>query len=461
MGEGEDYYSMSMTLDDPHDSSHHSSLEDAVASWDAVGRSRSSLRVTTCREFVKNHKKATALCVFVSVGVAATIGVMLALLPVWMASDAEELVAGSNNEMGNSGVVYGSGVGYSLESAPHNLEQLCSKESRYKPGGHDKCISACLPSRCCLVPEGKPHELWIPRVDVGGGSSSSTASASLRNVESKEAETENEIITSCYSQNQNTCKDYHKGCSVLGAHTLLPRKPPTIEDVSVMEEKEKLDLAEWIIHSCSDLRSTRLGFPSLGTSSECEMLCQEKECCFADDDINISDSQEEEGSTENSLDNGGDKDGEETKTWADNSAEKKTPYFENAPSAAPTPGRSSTLVSSMPTSRNSSYKPTAFGSFDKRYKRQLLDDKAKLSHISIPGEEDFVYVESENESVASDPYAIKEESTTSSTASSAAASSSESYESSHMTVKYAKKNCVNNPRKYCAVYAGCAPLFEK
>jgi len=431
-----------------------SRLGEQVSSWDLLSRHRSFRNTNTFRSFLQDHKKATILCALLSISLAIILGVLMAMVPAWMASEAEDLRNG-----GKSGLAYGSGSGFSLGEPPYNLQDLCSKESRYAPGGHDNCVSACLPSRCCLVPEGELHELWKP--DVGG--SGSISSASLRTAESEETET----VSSCYSQNRDTCNAYHKQCSVLGVHALLPRKPPSTEEVTLMGEGEKLDLAEWILHSCSDLRRTRsTSLVTEDVSSECQMLCQEKECCFAEDSID-----EKEKLIDNAMSTFSAYD-EVASPPSDDSdhEEEEGPFYEKIPTGSPTSGQSGMMgVTELPTQGISSYKPTTSGTliYHTRKRRGLEVDDSKLSHMEIPGEEDFVYDTAEKNAVATDPYAIEPVPNSSSSSS----SSSGSIGSNVVTVQYAnsegsapssllpKKNCVNDPRQYCAIYAGCAPLF--
>ena len=56
--------------------------------------------------------------------------------------------------------------------------------------------------------------------------------------------------------------------------SLLESPSFSYEDISLMKDAEKLALAERVIHACSKSLSE--------TSEHCQMLCENKECCFAD-----------------------------------------------------------------------------------------------------------------------------------------------------------------------------------
>ena len=53
-----------------------------------------------------------------------------------------------------------------LAPPPYNLQLLCSHASISQPGGYEKCVAACLPSRCCLVPADDPYEVWTVHESV-------------------------------------------------------------------------------------------------------------------------------------------------------------------------------------------------------------------------------------------------------------------------------------------------------
>ena len=155
---------------------------------------------------------------------------------------------------------------------PYDLQSICSSSSLSKSDGYDMCIAACLPSRCCLIseeykvwtiPETWRLQLLYPGVETMG------------QVDKKEAV--GDIISSCLFEQPDLCREYKTQCSVLPLGVLLPLKPPSKDEVANMSSKKRLELAEYINHSCK--KSSKAG-----GDNECQLLCQEKACCFADNE---------------------------------------------------------------------------------------------------------------------------------------------------------------------------------
>ncbi len=149
-----------------------------------------------------------------------------------------------------------------LSPPPSNLDYLCAQEALLEDGGYDKCVSACFPSRCCLIEESKTYKVWTLYIGAN------------------DVEEIGESISSCFNDHEDTCIRYNQACSVLGKDSLLPVKPPSTNEVLAMNNVEKLNLAEKIIQACSPAVE---GGPSEGRA-ECQAFCETKACCFVEDD---------------------------------------------------------------------------------------------------------------------------------------------------------------------------------
>ena len=150
---------------------------------------------------------------------------------------------------------------YFFKAPPKTLDQICSTSSILEADGYTRCVHTCLSSRCCLVNEGDPYRVHTLH--------HSTLDDLDEDVEI------GTIIPSCAVQYKGMCEIYNEHCSIIG--DLLPRRIPSPSEVMGMNGAEKLELAEWINHSCKgkDFYTTN------GDGSECQLLCQEKACCFA------------------------------------------------------------------------------------------------------------------------------------------------------------------------------------
>lgn len=294
------------------------------------------------------------------------------------------------------------------------------------------------------------------------------------------------MIPSCFHEHRDLCVQYYNQCSILGTPTLLPRKPPSTEDVKSMSESEKLELAEWINHGCTKLRSGD-STGSLG-ESECELLCHEKECCFANDD-------EEEYEERNAMDNtteevGGDTDGEGDNTLNANGFIEQNSFeaiATNLPTFSPSVEGSSSyssegsLITYTPTPAGSTYTPTPsdtlFNSFLRQRRRldNSQDQSLEVVHMEIPGDADFVYVanpqEGQHQFMEQDPPLTTDPSSTAASEGAAPVAgdvdivdpATVPYDpirgESNKVPKFKVKNCVGDPQVFCMTYAGCAPLF--
>lgn len=301
------------------------------------------------------------------------------------------------------------------------------------------------------------------------------------------------VIPSCFHEHPDVCVHYFNQCSILGTTALLPRKPPSTEDVKSMSESEKLELAEWINHGCTKLRSG--DSTGDGGESECELLCREKECCFANDD-----EEENEGrnATENTTEEAeGDTDGVVDNTLIANGFIEQNSFEAIAttpPTLSPSVKGSSSSASGgslntyMPTFAGSSYTPTPSSTQSNsslRQRRRLdnsQDRSLEVVHMEIPGEADFVYVTNPEEEEGQHQYMVQDPSLTTDPSSTAASEGAASVAGdvdmgdpatappatspsdpimgeSNKVPKFKVKNCVGDPQEFCMTYAGCAPLF--
>eukprot|EP00577_Skeletonema_sp_RCC1716_P007501 CAMPEP_0113374720 /NCGR_PEP_ID=MMETSP0013_2-20120614/1732_1 /TAXON_ID=2843 ORGANISM="Skeletonema costatum, Strain 1716" /NCGR_SAMPLE_ID=MMETSP0013_2 /ASSEMBLY_ACC=CAM_ASM_000158 /LENGTH=598 /DNA_ID=CAMNT_0000256725 /DNA_START=100 /DNA_END=1897 /DNA_ORIENTATION=+ /assembly_acc=CAM_ASM_000158 len=256
--------------------------EDSMYSNSAGSKERKSWKNFVYR--VKSHGKMVLLCIAISVILIAVMSVLIAMVPMWLQSEER----GESAELG--GLAYGKGDGVMMDSSgvmtdnssdgglvdseeevpatsklvltppPYNLDYLCKQESLLEEGGYDKCVSACFPSRCCLVDESQTYEVWTLHIGAN------------------DIEEIGKSISSCYKDREDTCIRYNQACSVLGKDSLLPIKPPSSKEVLAMNNVEKLHLAETIIRACSP----RVEGSNEGLA-ECQALCETKACCFVED----------------------------------------------------------------------------------------------------------------------------------------------------------------------------------
>ena len=296
---------------------------------------------------------------------------------------------------------------------PYDLQNICSSSSLSKSDGYDMCIAACLPSRCCLIseeykvwstPETWRLQLSYPGVDTMGQYE-------------KEAPVVGDIIRSCLFEQPDLCREYKTQCSVLPLGVLLPLKQPSKDEVVNMNAKKKLELAEYINHSCKKNSKA-------GGDNKCQLLCQEKACCFADneketktvlphtevvsittvpDSDNINEPQDEE---QVALDR------QPTKTTT-----------ESTQASLPLNGTESELSNST---------------------LRRLQQKNVKAPVNIPEDGKGVT------SVEFSPLPEEESSVNTAMAKS-------SQEESVVELS----SCVNDPLEHCTIYAGCLPLFTK
>mmetsp|Transcript_20193 Transcript_20193/g.30450 ORF Transcript_20193/g.30450 Transcript_20193/m.30450 type:complete len:576 (+) Transcript_20193:155-1882(+) len=255
--------------------------EDSMYSNSAGSKEKKSWKNFVYR--VKSHGKMVLLCIAISVILIAVMGVLIAMVPMWLQSEER----GESAELG--GLAYGEGDGVMMDSSgvmtdssdgglvdseeevpatsklvltppPYNLDYLCKQESLLEEGGYDKCVSACFPSRCCLVDESQTYEVWTLHIGAN------------------DIEEIGKTISSCFKDREDTCIRYNQACSVLGKDSLLPIKPPSSKEVLAMNNVEKLHLAETIIRACSP----RVEGSNEGLA-ECQALCETKACCFVED----------------------------------------------------------------------------------------------------------------------------------------------------------------------------------
>jgi len=255
--------------------------EDSMYSNSAGSKEKKSWKNFVYR--VKSHGKMVLLCIAISVILIAVMGVLIAMVPMWLQSEER----GESAELG--GLAYGEGDGVMMDSSgvmtdssdgglvdseeevpatsklvltppPYNLDYLCKQESLLEEGGYDKCVSACFPSRCCLVDESQTYEVWTLHIGAN------------------DIEEIGKTISSCFKDREDICIRYNQACSVLGKDSLLPIKPPSSKEVLAMNNVEKLHLAETIIRACSP----RVEGSNEGLA-ECQALCETKACCFVED----------------------------------------------------------------------------------------------------------------------------------------------------------------------------------
>jgi hypothetical protein len=247
--------------------------DDSMYSNSAGSKERKSV-LRNCVWRVKNHGKMVLICVALLVILVAVIGVLTVMIPMWLQSGER----GESAELG--GLAYGEGDGVMMDSSggsiatseeeeasatsklvisppPYNIDLLCEQESLLKDGGYDECVSACLPSRCCLVEDSKAYEVWALHIGAN------------------DIEEIGKSIPSCLKDNKDLCIRYKQACGALGSDSLLPIKPPSSSEVSAMNDVEKLALAEKIIRACSPRFTDGL--------AECQALCETKACCFVKD----------------------------------------------------------------------------------------------------------------------------------------------------------------------------------
>ena len=321
--------------------------------------------------------KLTAICVVFSMAMSVIVGALVVLVPLWMTMDErvasaelgglayDGVASGGGGDGGGAGGNPGSSSSSSSSSStasasvssptlkppPYDLSVICGQPSLNQPGGYDKCVAACLPSQCCLVPKGEPYEVWAPPPSgVNGARTTSFANS----VTAGQQPAIGTIIQSCFDQHPDQCVQYNNQCSILGASVLLPRSPPSADEVAVMTDAEKLRLAEQVNHSCGKLHHTTITGSS--AESECRALCRGMDFCF--------------------------------------DARRRR----------------------------------------RRHLRELARGHRELevSHIEIPGDEDFAYTEAE----------LEEESTT-----------------ADLSATTTTTTAAVSEKDLCVIYAGCAPLF--
>jgi hypothetical protein len=250
--------------------------------------SRGGRTMKKCLYRFKSYGTMLLLCVGACVVLSAMIGVLVAMIPLWIQSEER----GESGEVGglaygdgNKGVLMDSSTSNSsnssgavlaatekenpaasmssfvLDPPPYNLANICKKESLLKTGGYEKCVSACFPSRCCLIDESKPYEVWTLHIGLN------------------DIDEIGKSISSCFQDNKDMCIRYKQECSVLGKHSLLPVKPPSSKEVLAMNNKAKLALAEDVIRACSP----REDGSTERFAKECQSFCEAKECCFHED----------------------------------------------------------------------------------------------------------------------------------------------------------------------------------
>lgn len=238
--------------------------EDSVYSNSAGSKDRKSA-LKNCVYGVKSHGKMVLCCIAISLVLSVAIGVIIAMIPMWIQSEER----GESAEVG--GLVYGEGDGvlmdssssgtatkFVLTSPPYNLDYICKQDTLLEEGGYDKCVAACFPSRCCLLDESQTYEVWALHIGANDEIGKS--------------------ISSCFNDHKDACIRYNQACSVLGKESLLPIKPPSSKEVLAMNNVEKLHLAETIIRACAP----RVEGSTDGLA-ECQSLCEAKSCCFVED----------------------------------------------------------------------------------------------------------------------------------------------------------------------------------
>ena len=233
---------------------------------------------------VKSHGKMVLLCIAISLTLIVVIGVLIAMIPAWLRSEErgesgevgglayedEGVLMDSSSSSSSSGGSSGAGsekevAGTSklvLIPPPYDLISLCNQNNLLVEGGYDSCVSACFPSRCCLVDESETYEVWTLHIGAN------------------DIDEIGKTITPCFKDHGDTCMRYNDACSILGKDSLLPKKPPSSMEVLAMNNVEKLDLAESILRACSPRNEGGKG----EGLAECQALCESKACCFVDED---------------------------------------------------------------------------------------------------------------------------------------------------------------------------------
>jgi len=298
---------------------------------------------------------------------------------------------------------------------PYDLQNICSSSSISQSDGYDMCIAACLPSRCCLIseeykvwtiPETWRLQLLYPGVETMG------------QVDKKEAVI-GDIISSCLLEQPDLCREYKNQCSILPLAVLLPLKPPSKDAAANMNAKKGLELAEYINHSCKKSSKTIEG------DNECQLLCQEKACCFADNE-------------------------KETKAFlphtevvsittvpnSDNIDEPQDEVKQVALDRQPTNTTTESTQASLPLNGTESELSNST--------LRHLQQKNVKAPVNIPEDGKGVT------SVEFSPLPEKESSVNTAMAKS-------SQEESVVELS----SCVNDPLEHCTIYAGCLPLFTK
>lgn len=204
--------------------------------------------INSTRRFVYTHAKFTCLCIILFLALIVAMGTLVVVMPLWMESEERDesgelggLTYGGSNSDGSDGMVMDS----SSKQVQKEEQQFVEPgdtgwtEDHFEPGGFS--------------------------VDKAGGGN----------------EDKKDIINDVGSSLSSTA-------SPSGKYPLLPHHPPSAEELKNMGPGERLELAEWINHSCSRMRGGGFVISNLGgggvEESECELLCREKECCFVDEE---------------------------------------------------------------------------------------------------------------------------------------------------------------------------------
>ena len=430
-----------------------------------------------CRSFFGEHIKLTALCLLVLVVMAITIGsFIVVLIPLWMESEerselggvaysveentkvdtwADEVVVNRsggidgkeqvdeeavNEDNGDVAAQSESEVPSTttkeesqeneqeipivdrsqanfFKPPPYDLQSICSSSSLSTSDGYDMCIAACLPSRCCLISE--EYKVWtIPktwRLQL-----TYPGVETMGQVDKKEAVI-GDTISSCLSDQPDLCREYKAQCSVIPLTVLLPRKPPNKDEVANMSSKERLELAESINHSCK-----RKSKASGENNDECHLLCQEKACCFADNEKETKTVLPRTEVVSTTVPNSGNID----KPQAEVKPESNTSV---ALDRQPTNTTTESTLASLPLNGTES--------------EQL---NSTLRHLQQKSVETFVNISKDGKGDKLSSLPEEESSVNTPMAKS-------SLDESIVELT----SCVNDPLEHCTIYAGCLPLFTK
>jgi len=298
---------------------------------------------------------------------------------------------------------------------PYDLQNICSSSSISQSDGYDMCIAACLPSRCCLISE--EYKVWtIPetwRLQL------SYPDVETMGQYDKEAPVIDDIISSCLFEQPHLCREYKAQCSVLPQAVLLPLKPPSKDAAANMNAKKGLELAEYINHSCKKSSKTIEG------DNECQLLCQEKACCFADNEKEIKAFlPHTEVVSITTVPN------------SDNIDEPQDEVKQVALDRQPTNTTTESTQASLPLNGTESELSNST--------LRHLQQKNVKAPVNIPEDGKGVT------SVEFSPLPEKESSVNTAMAKS-------SQEESVVELS----SCVNDPLEHCTIYAGCLPLFTK